>query len=120
MQIMPKAPNNLGSNYLITKPADQNLSIISPAENLAFLYYYLNHTRNTKDMYSIASSLDDSFKIKFHFFISWHIKIFIQMIEKLLFSMSKNLQFDGYFCAVSSTSILNILLKMELNNSFFK
>ena len=68
MQTMPKAPNNLGSNYLITKPADQNLSIISPAENLAFLYYYLNHTRNTKDMYSIASSLDDSFKIKFHFF----------------------------------------------------
>lgn len=55
MQIMPKAPNNLGSNYLITKP-DKNLSSISPAENLAFLYYYLNYRRNTKDiLYCIVS-----------------------------------------------------------------
>ena len=95
MQIMPKAPNNLGSNYLITKP-DKNLSIISPAENLAmaFLYYYLNHTRNTKDILCCIVSRWDSFKIKFHFFTSWHIKIFIQMIEKkikLLFSISENL-----------------------------
>ena len=90
MQIMPKASNNLGSNYLITKP-DKNLSIISPAENLAFLYYYLNHTRNTKDILCCIVSRWDSFKIKFHFFTSWHIKIFIQVIEKLLFSMSENL-----------------------------
>ena len=53
MQIMPKAPNNLGSNYLITKP-DKNLSIISPAENLAMAGFlvllsksYKEHKRHT-------------------------------------------------------------------------